>query len=133
MKHNKSFHGILRDHLPSPYHHYLIYLSSLFPTPFSYFVLHESVFCLVTISHHLPTPYFLCTANLSFEPCMLLNGQKEVREPHNCMEFPGSHLKWERNNTYYYKIIPAPSSRTSNFNSRSRPNISEAARQNEEH
>lgn len=78
----------------------LTYLSCLFPTLFSHFVLHWSVFCPVIISHHLPYyPYYLCSANLSFESCMLLKGQKEVRAPYKCMAFPGSHLKWKRNNT----------------------------------
>lgn len=44
-----------------------------------------------------------CQAQFS----MLLNGQKEVREPPKCTEFPGSHLEWKRNNTYYSKAIVA--------------------------
>ena len=86
--------------------------------PLTYLLLPSNVYTFqllyVTLTcfiHHLPAPCCMLTANVSFESCVLLNGQKVDREPYNYMEltFPWTCLKQRRNNICHYKIILAKS------------------------
>lgn len=98
MKYKKSSHRSFTLHI--------------LPLTFPLYSLHFSVtlrYAIQRFIHRLPTPYCLLTANISFKSCVLLNGQKEVREPYKYMELLLSQpcLKRRRTNIHHYKAILA--------------------------